>query len=409
MIKLKTILVCLLLSVVSFAQSDIQAQYPFMHLEENRIQVLGDDDKIENFFDRLDELAFEGEGNLNILHMGGSHVQAGTLSQAMREGMHEMSPGLKGSRGFFFPFSLARTNEPRNFVITSNGDWEGFRCSVSNHEARWGMSGIVARTEDKGARVSIMAFDRDTSRYEFSSLRIYHPNGPEYFVPTIDEEEYRVDTIYYDERGFTEFRLFGEYDQFEFTLEGSDSAIEFIWQGVEYLNAWPGMSYHAIGVNGASTKSYLRCVDFEKQISAIAPDLVVFGIGINDAYMSEDRFEPEVFKARYDTLMDMLEEANPDVVFLFLTNNDSYYRRRYPNPNAVAVQSVMRELAEERDGLYWDLFEIMGGLGSVDNWVDQGLAKSDRIHMTTEGYRLQAKLLVYAIERAWLDHLAGRR
>lgn len=390
------------------AQSDLQARYPFMHMEENRIQVLGDDYKIERFFEKLDRLAFEGEGNISVLHMGGSHVQAGTLSQAMREGMHAMSPGLKGNRGLFFPFRLAHTNEPRNFAISSSGDWDGFRCSVNSHEARWGMSGIVATTTDKNARTTIVAFDGDTARYRFSTVRIYHPGGGEYYHPIIDSARYDVDTIFFDERGFTEFRFFGTYEQFQFNLDGPDTANRFIWQGVEYVNDWPGMSYHAIGVNGASTKSYLRCEDFAPQVTAIAPDLVVFGIGINDAYMSQDRFEPEVFKARYDSLMDMLEAANPEVVFLFLTNNDSYYRRRYPNPNALEVQRVMRELTEERDGIYWDLFEVMGGLGSVDLWVDRGLAKSDRIHMTSDGYKLQAELLTHAFEQAWLNHLEDR-
>lgn len=392
------------IGIAAAAQSDLQSRFPFLHLEHNRIQVLGGEDKLDGFFEKLDGLAFEGKGNISVLHMGGSHVQAGTLSQAMREGLQAMSPGLKGNRGFFFPFRLAHTNEPYNFSISSTADWDGFRCSVNNHEARWGMSGIVASTSNRSAKTTITAYDGDTGKYRFNIVRIYHPEGP-YLHPVIDSTLYRVDTIFYDQRGFTEFRLRGRYDQFQFLLAGPDSVSEFVWQGVEYVNDWPGMSYHAIGVNGASTKSYLRCEDFGEQVKALAPDLVVFGIGINDAYMSQDRFEPEVFKARYDSLMDMIELANPEVVFLFLSNNDSYYRRRYPNPNAVEVQRVMRELAEERDGAYWDLFEIMGGLGSVDLWVDRGLAKSDRIHMTTEGYKLQAMLLSGAIERAWLNHI----
>ncbi len=395
-------------SFFAIGQSELQAKYPFMHLEENYLRVPGDDDKLIEFYEKLDRLAFEGEGDINILHMGGSHVQAGTLSQAMRDNLFRMSPGLKGNRGFFFPFSLAKTNEPSNFSFYSNADWDGFRCSVNNHEARWGMSGIVASTQDADAKVKIIAWDGNNSKHQFTAVRIYHPKEGKYYYPEVDEEEYKVDTSFYDERGFTEFRLIGDYEEFNFYLSGHDSSEVFVWQGVEFMDQWPGISYHAIGVNGASTKSYLRCIDFERQIPALSPDLVVFGIGINDAYMSEERFSRQEFKARYDTLMDILEEANPDVLFLFLTNNDSYYRRRYPNPNAVAVQEVMYELAEERDAVLWDLFEVMGGLGSVDSWVDAGLARGDRIHFTLDGYELQAELLCKAIEASWLNHLKDR-
>lgn len=396
-------------SFLAFGQQEVQEKYTFMHLEANVIELPGDDDKWEDFLDKLDQLAFEGEGKINVLHMGGSHVQAGTLSQAMRENMQRMSPGLKGGRGFFFPFSLAQTNEPHNFSFTSRADWKGYRCSVSNHDAEWGMSGITTETTDRNAKVALRAYDGENDRYSFSGIRIFHPKRDELFYPVIDSSDFAVDTIFYDERGYTEFRFKEEYQEFSFSLDGSEDAEKFIWQGVQYLDNFPGLSYHAIGVNGASTKSYLRCEDFAENIKSIAPDLVVFGIGINDAYMSEESFKPEEFEARYDTLMDLLEAANPDVVFLFLTNNDSYYRRRYANPNAVAVRNVMMKLAKERDAAIWDLFEVMGGMGSVDLWVDSDLARRDRIHFTREGYRMQADLLAYAFERAWLDHIRANR
>ncbi|HPX59697.1 MAG TPA: hypothetical protein PLL02_04620, partial [Bacteroidales bacterium] len=35
------------------------------------------------FFKKMDRLIFEGEGKINILHIGGSHVQAGVFSHAI--------------------------------------------------------------------------------------------------------------------------------------------------------------------------------------------------------------------------------------------------------------------------------------------------------------------------------------
>lgn len=401
--------ILMVVAVCGWAQPSTQVQYPFMKLEENYIQVPGSSKPLEHFFEKLDRLAFEGEGQISVVHMGGSHVQAGTLSQAMREGFQRMSPGLKGNRGFFFPFSVAKTNEPSNFTVNATGTWSGFRCSVSNHQALWGMSGITAETSDLNARVFITAYDGDTGHYSFTGIRIFHAGGDSMMFPVIDSSLYAVDTIFYDQKGFTEFRFLKRYNSFKFKIGGKSDAEKFVWQGIQYLDNSPGLSYHALGVNGASTKSYLRCDGFEEQIKVLAPDLVVFGIGINDAYMSEDRFEPEMFEARYDSIMDFMEAANPDVCFLFLTNNDSYYRRRFANPNAIAVKEVMLKLAKERDALVWDLFEVMGGLGSIDVWVDFDLAKNDRIHMTRDGYKLQAQLLMYAFEQKWLEHIREER
>ena len=401
------ILFILLLPACLIGQTpaDWQARYPFLQLEANHIQLPGGGERMEELLQRLDQLAFEGRGQLSILHIGGSHVQAGTLSAAMRSGLQQLHPGLKGSRGFFFPFRLAGTNEPANYSIQASGSWEGFRCSVRNHEARWGLSGITAETDDASAEAHIDAFDGDSGRYTFKRIRIFHPVGPQYFHPVVADSSHLPDSSFYDARGFTEFRFAHPQDHFHFRLSGDSIATEFIWQGVQYLDDLPGISYHAIGVNGASTESYLRCEDFSKQLQAVAPDLVIFGIGINDAYGPADAFDTAVFARRYDSLMTAFEAANPKVVFLFMTNNDSYYRRRFPNPNALKVQQTMWQLAEKHHAAYWDLFTIMGGLGSIDAWLDRGLAKKDRIHLSREGYLLQAALFTEAFAQHWLHHL----
>ena len=35
---------------------------------------------------------------------------------------------------------------------------------------------------------------------------------------------------------------------------------------------------------------------------------------------------------------------------------------------------------------------IMGGLNSIKLWEDAGLAKTDKIHLTTKGYKLSGDL-----------------
>lgn len=385
-----------------------QETYPFLKMEFNRLQTPGGGQRFEALLERMDDLAFEGIGQISILHIGGSHVQAGMLSSAMRNGLQSLHPGLKGNRGFFFPFRLAGTNEPANYSMQADGNWEGFRCSVRSHEARWGLSGITAETNDRNAKAHIDAFDGDSSKYSFDRIRIFHPQGEEYFVPVLADSSQELETSFYDPRGFTEFVFKKSQDHFHFGLDGDSLANHFVWQGVQYLDNGPGISYHSIGVNGASTESYLRAEDFAEQLKAVAPDLVIFGIGINDAYMPKSSFDKELFGLRYDSLMDAFEAANPKVVFLFMTNNDSYYRRRFPNPNAIQVQEVMLQKTELRDGVYWDLFELMGGLGSIDTWNNSGLAKRDRIHLTRAGYQLQAEMFVEAFAHSWMAHLRER-
>ena len=47
----------------------------------------------------------------------------------------------------------------------------------------------------------------------------------------------------------------------------------------------------------------------------------------------------------------------------------------------------------------------MGGLNSIAIWEEKGLAKSDKIHFTNAGYRLNATLLFWALWEDYETHL----
>ena len=132
------------------------------------------------------------------------------------------------------------------------------------------------------------------------------------------------------------------------------------------------------------------------------PDLVVFGIGINDAVPTN--FDTAAFRQNYLQLIDSVRAANPDCAFIFVTNNDSYRktgRRKYSvNTNGQLAREVFYRLAHDVDGAVWDQFEIMGGLKSMDKWRLAKLGRPDRVHFTAAGYQLLGDLFSEALLKA---------
>ena len=61
------------------------------------------------------------------------------------------------------------------------------------------------------------------------------------------------------------------------------------------------------------------------------------------------------------------------------------------------MQQAFYEIAAWFDAPLWDLYDIMGGFGSMQDWTGAGLGQSDKIHFTPEGYRLLGDLLFNAI------------
>jgi lysophospholipase L1-like esterase len=398
--------VCVLLTIPLHAQQRLQEKYPFLKTEKNRIDFYGDSTKFNTFFKRLDKVLLAGEGQVNVLHMGGSHVQGGTFSHSMRTYLQSIAPGLKGQRGLLFPFTLANTNNPWNYKVEKTGDWEGARVSVSHHFSEWGISGVSATVTNPASTATIYARDLQDA-FSFDAVRIFYHMCECSYQPVVMNGTIvrsKVDSL----KQFIEFTFSSPQDTLRLGLAQVDSIqSQFTLQGIQFLSSGPAIVYNPIGVNGAKTSDYLRSQSFSEQVKLIAPDVVLFGIGINDANTYAKSFDQAKYEENYDALIAVLKEANPDVSVLFLTNNDAYFQNQYPNPNAYKVRDAMINLAKRHDGAVWDFFEIMGGFDSIRIWEAYDLARPDKIHFSREGYELQAQLLFYALRTAYGDYLSA--
>ena len=391
----------------SYGQNHLQEKYPFLKTGVNQLDFYGDSTKFNSVFEKLDDILLEGEGQVSVLHMGGSHVQGGTLSHAMRKNMQSIAPGLKGQRGLIFPFRLAKTNNPSNYVVKKNGNWTGARVSVKTQFSHWGISGVTATTTDVDASATIYSRE-ETDHFGFTTARLFYHMDSISYRPLFDSSEIistRIDSVAH----YMEVTFQNPKDTLQFGLAKSGLiSSRFILQGIQLLSSGPSIVYNPIGVNGANTANFSRSEMLNEQMKIISPDLVIFGIGINDANTYARLFKPEEFEKNYDRIVGMLKEANPNVSIIFMTNNDSYFYKRYPNPNVFKVREAMINLAKRHNAAVWDLFEIMGGFDSIRIWDAYGLASSDRIHFLRAGYELQAELLYLSIKKAFGAYLSER-
>lgn len=354
--------------------------------------------KLIPFFQKFDEVVNTGEGNVNILHLGSSHVQAGTLSHTIRRNLLLSYPHLTARRGMIFPYSAAnKCNNPADYKVKRSCEFQLIRNVYQEHLTPLGATGIAVYVQGQPAEIKITLNDEDL---EFCTNRIIvlGESNDGKVVPWI-----RVDTTYYypvikdpDLRRFV-FDVKDFTDSFVVVMP-CDSSQRFTLTGVFLDNDSPGLTFHSIGVNGADLDDYLRCPYLEMDMELLQPDMVIFGIGINDA--NSDNFDSLTFKNRYLQLIQRIQKVNPECAFVFITNNDSYKklsRRNYAvNKNNLQVREVFYRLSDITQGAVWDQFDIMGGLKSMDKWRQHGYAQTDRIHFTVKGYKLLGDLFFNA-------------
>ncbi|MDR0798261.1 MAG: GDSL-type esterase/lipase family protein [Dysgonamonadaceae bacterium] len=385
--------------------------YDFIDYQYSKIIIPSNDStRIKNFYRKVDHLIKKGQGQINILHIGGSHVQADIFSNQVRQNLDAINQTFQSPRGFIFPFSVAKTNNPRNYKVTYTGRWESARNVQSLRTLQVGMAGISVATSDPEATITVELNPNSfPGRWNFDRLRVlaYSLDGSDNVQPVLYK---RRETIpaQKDSATNTYFFDFSELTE-SFTIgfqQNDRTPHTFIVNGFIPEKTVPGIRYHAIGVNGASVSSYLNSELLEAELPLIAPDMVIFGLGINDAVAPN--FSAETFINNYNELIAKIKRVNPDCAFIFITNNDSFRKvtkKQYRlNTNGLIARDAFYQIAKNNQGGVWDQFALMGGLRSMQTWQEAGLAQPDKVHFTRQGYELLGDLLYNALIDFYLQN-----
>lgn len=373
----------------------------FARFDADTFYFSQDTSLLVNFYRKLDSVIQFKQGNVNIIHIGGSHVQAGVMSHRIRQHLLTTYPESVASRGFIFPYSVApKSNNPIDYRVIHQGSFGLVRNVYKELEKPLGVAGIGAYSRDTFAEIKI-EIKNSYPLFVTDSIVLFGfaDSGlvvPEIVLDSIPYMPVFVDTLL--QRYIYKVPPFSDSFAVRWRVDtGNCFTLSGIWLG----NNAPGITFHSIGVNGASVSSFLSCVNFERDLTFLKPDMVIFGIGINDA--ASDKFDTFEFENNYLLLIDKIKNVNPDCAFVFITNNDSYKRiargKYAVNTNGIAARNVFYRLAAQTSGAVWDQFEIMGGLKSMYKWMQAGLAKKDRVHFTNAGYNLMGDLFF----NAWLD------
>jgi lysophospholipase L1-like esterase len=98
---------------------------------------------------------------------------------------------------------------------------------------------------------------------------------------------------------------------------------------------------------------------------------------------------------------------NPEIAILMTTPGDSFRRGRkgrVKNPDVKLARETMIRYCTEHNVAYWDLYEIMGGYGSMAKWYLAKIAQKDRVHFTGRGYQIQGDLLYTALMQGFENY-----
>ncbi|MDA3953941.1 MAG: GDSL-type esterase/lipase family protein [Bacteroidales bacterium] len=365
---------------------------PFINYNENSISVRNYE-SIKQLIHKFKDLKTENFETIKIVHIGDSHLQAGFLTEKIKQSLFQYYSDKNGfaAPGFIFPYTIAQTNNPFFYKVKYTGNWDSCRNVDSEKTCKLGLSGITVRTNDSIASFSIKMQNEKydyPQKYFFNTIKIFH-NTDSSLQLIVNNK------IPETKKGFSQIHLDNLTDSLSINISINDTNKFFELYGLILENEESKINYHTIGINGATAQSYLKCDYFSGQLGIINPDLIIISLGTNEAYETEFSSVEHLYILR--DLILQIKNSVPNASILLITPNDHLKDKKINNPNILSFRYNIFKICDELQISSWDFHSIMGGEHSIIQWYNKGLVCEDRLHFKKIGYEIQGKLFTEAL------------
>lgn len=383
---------------VEITEADtVGAGYSFVRQEENSIQ---NEAYLAPIFQKLFTQRTQGGKKISIVHIGDSHILGDFLTREVRERM-QREFGDAG-RGLIFPYKLAHSNGPKDFLAETNARWIGANCQRDiSPETTFGAAGFKLTTSMANADLTFRLRDTATSESRFfTKVTVFQrKTALEYDLEVRDETSNQVAQLFIEDDFARSFYFDRPVGSVTISSKKTESQ-QKTWtlDGVSLENELSGVVYHTIGVNGAKFMDFARAKYFARQLADLEPDMVILSFGTNESQGSTDA---GYLRKTMDLLCSQIQSSSPATRILLTTPADSYLRGRGVNPHMATTSKVIRDYAQEKGYALWDLYEFTGGENSSLKWKSHHLMTSDSVHYTKYGYALQGKLLYQSLIKGY--------
>jgi LysM repeat protein/lysophospholipase L1-like esterase len=182
------------------------------------------------------------------------------------------------------------------------------------------------------------------------------------------------------------------------TILGNQSASKFALNGLVLENENPGITYSAIGVNGAKSNDFNKFPLFFEQLPALEADLFVISFGTNESY---DKQDVATYFGNLKTMIDGIKQKCPDASILVTTSPPSVLHKKNKNIYIEKYADKILEMATTEKYAVWNLLDVFGGNKNININSRMGLMARDKVHYSNAGYEKQGELFFDAFIQSY--------
>ena len=388
--SIATIFILFVFSAYAQLPAELKIDSSFAYIQGYSAETLS---RLKHQFDVIDS------NKLVILHYGGSHIQAENPTTVARNLFQETFGN--GGRGLLFSYGAANTYSSINYSYTFTGKWSYNKSyQGKKQELPLGVCGMVVETMDTLASLS------------FGLKKVIAAN--QHIVTVLYEQDDRamklevkvndsvIRAMNFIPQGVS-FALTDSIRSIQLIVKRGEDTERFRFYGIDVEHeANRGLVYHSTGVGAAAFRSMLILEKLPEQVPVINPDIVILDFGTNDILYDnkiDAKLPFEVEKA-----ISWWRSMVPEVLIVLTSTQDLYYKK-HPITAGVLFRDLMDSLAKKNDCLFWNWYDLSGGLNTIRTWATLGYAKSDHIHLTKSGYQVKGGAVVFFLyeylKRPW--------
>ena len=348
----------------------------------------------------MDSVHFYQKGELTVLYIGGSHVQAGWIGHEMQRFLADWAPHAEVSRGMHLPYRLDHTNTPTHFRTEMKGRWTAKRCTRGPGQAACASApiatGILAFPKES-TFIQHVSYLPDSTRNAYAAVELWtnatrsqwHWQGNSTLLsssPLPNNNGWRL-----------ELDAPADTLAVSFTVPSASSIWYAGMSGLQTTST-AHITYHEWGHNGLRIRHATALQGWKSLLERIQPDLIFLGIGLNDAVDGE-RLNMTAFASHYEAFTNVLCATGAAVVLV--GNTPATHRGTSLAGPSASIGAWLRQHSESRGFAYMDLTAALGGPGLVADWIERERMQPDGMHFTAEGYQAIASVLFEAWMQAY--------
>ena len=378
----------------------------YLTVNPNRIHLPNND---FTYFDEMFyamERAQQDKKVYRVMHYGDSQIEMDRISSVLRQRLQEMfggsGPGMISAVKRIFSISINQNYSGNLVRYALVGDSTSHKASHS----RYGVMTQFCQTSGQST-VSFsksnnsQAYDRAK---EISRVSVLLGNNSEGFRVSLKAEDYVGETKTCPAKSsitLLTWELPHSVEKGTITFQGSAEIYAIMLDG-NY-----GVAVDNDALRGCSGTIFTRINKslMAESLAAIDTKLIILQFGGNRTPIINNSKQISSYMSELDRQIKYFQEAAPQATILFIGPADmgkSYNGKMGSYKCMVELNDSIKGMALRNNVAYWDMFHVMGGEGSMAQYVKHKppLGSPDHIHFTflgaqEMGSNLAKSLIIY--------------